>query len=513
MEFDYDYAVVGSGICGLFTAALLAKQGAKVCIVEQHYKVGGYAHSFYEKKYWFCAGLHYVFNSLDDEDGGLFFEKMGMQNDVRFEPMADDKFDVVRFPTITYEVKRGSQRNIDSLSQHFPQSRNALKKYYEIIGKIYEEAFSISVDLPLKSFLLTPWKFSSLLKYRGLTTQALYDDLGLPKALQDVLSGQCGNIGVPPSKSSLIAHAINVMAYDQGAAYPEKSYFHMIQTIERFIKGQKGCKIYLGERVEEVLLSGASVVGLKTSKREITAKEYLFNADPKLLVTLLPGYKVPRWLARRLKYDYSPPSFTIFMGLKNIDLAGYGFGNWNTWHYPTHDMNAIYQRQVDQHDVSNPFWAITTPTMHGKAKKVIAPPDGHQMVLCTWAGYEKIKRLRNSDIDQYYKEKSKVTEAALRMLETHYIPGIRNHIDVIQTGSPTTNEFFCASPEGNSYGASMTPAHVNLGKIDRKTPFKNLHFLNASSGMPGLGGAFRTALSMFAHLSGDDDVLRRLNRK
>ena len=46
---DLDAVVVGSGIGGLSCAALLAKAGKKVLVLEQHDQAGGCCHTFIEK--------------------------------------------------------------------------------------------------------------------------------------------------------------------------------------------------------------------------------------------------------------------------------------------------------------------------------------------------------------------------------------------------------------------------------------------------------------------------------
>ena len=46
----WDSIVIGSGMGGLTTAALLSDLGRKVCVLEQHYTAGGFTHS-YERAY------------------------------------------------------------------------------------------------------------------------------------------------------------------------------------------------------------------------------------------------------------------------------------------------------------------------------------------------------------------------------------------------------------------------------------------------------------------------------
>ena len=50
-----DAITIGSGIGGLSTAAIMAKAGKKVLVLEQHDQAGGCCHTFIDKgKYIFC---------------------------------------------------------------------------------------------------------------------------------------------------------------------------------------------------------------------------------------------------------------------------------------------------------------------------------------------------------------------------------------------------------------------------------------------------------------------------
>ena len=56
----YDAIVIGSGMGGLTTAALLSELGWRVCVLEQHYTAGGYTHSYERQGYEWDVGVHYI---------------------------------------------------------------------------------------------------------------------------------------------------------------------------------------------------------------------------------------------------------------------------------------------------------------------------------------------------------------------------------------------------------------------------------------------------------------------
>ena len=58
---SYDAIIIGSGIGGLSTAAILSKFGKKVLVLERHYVPGGFSHTFKRKNgFEWDVGVHYV---------------------------------------------------------------------------------------------------------------------------------------------------------------------------------------------------------------------------------------------------------------------------------------------------------------------------------------------------------------------------------------------------------------------------------------------------------------------
>lgn len=87
-----DAIVIGSGAGGLSTAALLAKAGKKVLVLEQHDQAGGGLHTFVEKGYEFDVGVHYV----GEMGSGLFRTLFDQLTDGQLEwAQLDDAYDVM----------------------------------------------------------------------------------------------------------------------------------------------------------------------------------------------------------------------------------------------------------------------------------------------------------------------------------------------------------------------------------------------------------------------------------
>ncbi|MBL4905231.1 MAG: NAD(P)-binding protein, partial [Flavobacteriaceae bacterium] len=57
---QYDTIIIGSGMGGLTSAAILAKEGQKVLVLERHYTAGGFTHVFKRKGFEWDVGIHYI---------------------------------------------------------------------------------------------------------------------------------------------------------------------------------------------------------------------------------------------------------------------------------------------------------------------------------------------------------------------------------------------------------------------------------------------------------------------
>lgn len=129
----YDIIIIGSGMSGLTTAVLLAQHGYKVLVLEKHFKVGGFTHTFKRKQYEWDVGIHYIgevhnkksyTRRLFDRvtDGKLQWAKM------------DDNYDRIIFPDQSYDFIAPKEKFVESLSAQFPGEEENIRDYVNLLN-------------------------------------------------------------------------------------------------------------------------------------------------------------------------------------------------------------------------------------------------------------------------------------------------------------------------------------------------------------------------------------------
>ncbi len=502
---DFDDLIIGSGMAGLAVGALLANAGRRVAVLEAHDEPGGYAHTFRMKEYRFCAQVHYIFNCGEGERIHDLLTQLGLAEQVPFLRLDPEGFDHIVVSRERFRIPNGLEKLRLRLVRRFPEAERALRRYFEIITLLGAELEGLDVPNGLSvAALRAAVKARHVLYYLRWTLEDLYDKVGMPSRLRAILAGQSGDYLLPPRDVSLLLHVALVTLYDRGAYYPKNHYFQFVESLVGAIRRQPGCVVLLEHEVERIVCERGQVVGVVTKNgKRLTAKRYISNADPRLTAQLCGAGELAKDRSR-LDYDYSCGTVTMYLGVRGLDLREHGFGSFNVWHYPHDDLNRLYDDQLVRHDLSNPWLFMSTPTLHTDVPG-LCPPGDQILEVATACDHARFAALRRDDRRAYNLEKKKIRERLLDVIEAEYVPNLRKHLVMRVTGTPATNARFVRAPEGNSYGAALTPRNMGPKRKPFQSSLRNLWLANATAGFPSVAGAVGAGMRLFEELNASPD--------
>ena len=127
----YDVVIIGSGLGGLVSGVILAKEGYKVCILEKNNQFGGNLQTFVRDKSIFDTGVHYIGGLGPGENLNKYFTYLGIMEGLNLKRMDTDQYDVITFDddTIEYPHAQGYENFIERLVALFPEEREAITAY------------------------------------------------------------------------------------------------------------------------------------------------------------------------------------------------------------------------------------------------------------------------------------------------------------------------------------------------------------------------------------------------
>jgi phytoene dehydrogenase-like protein len=509
---DPDYVVVGSGLSALAFGALMARSGRKVVVLEAHEKPGGYAHTFEMGPYRFNAQLHYVWNAGAGRTVGRFLAKLGLQDEVPFVQLDSEGYDHMRMPGYSLDIPYSYPELTRRLQRLFPTHAAELEAFVDEVRLTDEEMESLPASFSQARQVLGGHGYRRLLRYRNATLQDVFDRFALPRKAQTLIALQWPDFLLPPAQLSFFLWLKLFCGYARGAYYPKHHFEHVVETLVRALGAHGGgfrprCKVVAflreGERVSGVRVEHVDASGVGLGEFEdVTGREVVCNMDPQQAAHMIGLEHFSPGIRARLQYDYSASSFVAYLAVKDMDLREHGFGAWNVFHSEGADLNAAFEAMNERGDYSNISFAMSTPTLISDEPG--AAPPGHQILeLLTVASHDRFLEAKLGDAHAYRDQKQHILDAMLDVVERDYAPGIRGHLAIHVLGSPTTSERYVRAPQGNSYGAVMTPARVWRGRLDHRSSIAGLHFCNASSGFPGFAGTVWTGSRLYEHLSGD----------
>lgn len=495
LDDHWDAIVIGSGIGGLTSAALLSKySNKKVLVLERHYTAGGYTHSFHRPGYSWDVGVDYI-GDLQDPASPLraaFDHLTGGQ--LEWAPMPD-VYDRIVMGGRTFEFPSGIERLRARLKDYFPAEAAAIDRYLAAVQSVQKASrlyfAEKAVPRPIAR-LVGGLMRAPFLRWASHSTLDVLHRFTQNEELIAVLTAQWGDYGLPPAQSSFGIHAIVAAHYFNGASYPVGGAARiaetMIPTIER-----NGGKVVVSADVQEIIVNSGKATGVRMADgREFRSDLVISDAGARNTFQRL--VRQPQPILRDLeRIPASMAHLSLYIGVKQ-SARELGLSGTNLWIYPDggvpdHDANVA--RFLD--DPSAPFPVLYISFPSAKDPEFERQHPGRATLeAVVFVPYDWFARWE----DSRWKHRAADYEAFKRGLAgriqsevERHVPAIAGKIDHAELSTPLTTRHFMNYQHGEAYGLAATPVRFRLRSLAPHTSLRNLFITGQDVASLGVAGA------------------------
>jgi phytoene desaturase len=328
--------VIGGGIAGLASSALLARDGYDVTLLEANPTVGGRAGSWEKDGFRFDTGPSWY---LMPEVFDHFYRLLGTSsNDQISLSKLDPGYRVLfeedkTFPATPVDIRADREANLALFEQLEPGSRPKMERYLESARDTYEIAKRRFLYTSFAK--LTPLLRADVLSRTGKLTRLLRESLAdfagrhvRDPRLRQILGYPAVFLGSSPFITPSMYHLMSYLDLEDGVLYAQGGFHRVIETIEALARAE-GVEIITSAPVTRIRTSvntanskmRASAAGVDYEKggKKLTldadvvvSAADLHFSETKLLPENLQTYN-QKWWDKRVP---GPSAVLVYLGVK-----------------------------------------------------------------------------------------------------------------------------------------------------------------------------------------------------
>lgn len=449
--------VIGAGVGGLTTAALLAQAGLDVTVLEAHVYSGGCAGTFFHKGYRFEAGATLAGGFYPGGPMDVVARAVGIE---AWPAHPSEPSMAVHLPGGEIVTRFGDARRWAEHARAFGDDAAAFWQWQE-------QTADALWDLALRAPAWPPQTpvEGGMLIGDGLKWLASDFPAHLhPRLLADAFRPVAAHLKHAPKALRLFVDAQLLIAAQTTSAHanalygasaldlPRRGVVHLTggigaiaATLADAVR-RHGGKVLYRQEVSRIIYSAGRPVAVETKRgQRYPAQTVIANLPP--------------WNIAQLTGEATPASLR---GLEDASAQGWGA----FMVYVGVDAKAVPEEMVLHHQViaheplgegNSVFLSLSPAWDHGRA-----PAGRRALTISTHTALEPWWRLFKHDPENYARRKANYTARMLRAAE-RALPGLRSAADLVLPGTPVTFQRFTRRVKGWVGGFPQTSLFETWG--------------------------------------------------
>lgn len=502
LKAHYDVVIIGSGLGGLVSAIILAKEGKRVCVLEKNNQYGGNLQTFVRDKSIFDTGVHYIGGLSKGQNLYHYFDYIGIMKDLKLHKMDEVGFDTITFDNdeMEYPYAQGYPHFIKTLSSYFPEEKEAIVAYCDKL-----KATCDSFPLYRLTYNETDAYDTQVFQ---LSVREYLESITSNKKLQAVLAGTNFLYAGDGYRTPFYVHALSVNSYIQSSYRCVNGGSQITKSLIKRLKENDG-EVYNHQEVTRINCGENGITSVETAKGDtISANIYISNIEPKLTLDLIGKERFRKAYYNRVKNIESVIGcFSLYLVLKKdtfpyLNKNYYHFKDkknvWNAQHYNANNWPESYMLSMGVNKNTDKYAENITVMTYMRFEEVTAWKNSFNTVAD--------KNERGQNYDEFKSEKA---EQILNELEKKF-PNIRECIQSVHSSSPLSYRDYIGSHEGAIYGYVKDVNSPMASYISAKTKIKNLFFTGQSLSMHGILGVTIGAVVSCSVILGKKYLLEKI---
>jgi phytoene dehydrogenase-like protein len=478
MKSQYDIIIIGSGIGSLTAGNLLAKNGKRVLILEQHFQPGGYCTSYVRKGCTFDIPS-LMTNMRKGDPVEQLFCYLGVNKKVEFIEI--DKLARIEGPNISIDWYTDTYKLEYEFISKFPHESKALRLFFKTIRDLWLEMQEAHYKPTLLQAITYPLRFPKLVKYCNDTFGKFTSRFFKDEKLKELLGKEAITLMMSEGRISALFYIGMIMSYAQGGIWYPKGGFQKISNgfVECF--KDAGGELRLKSQVKKIIIENSKVAGVELSNGEkYQAPIVISNADTKntFLKLIEPGHLTKKFINKIQNLQQSYSGFVVKLGVSmSIDkLNNYGW----LFHFPEYGSTERMMNLADNDEIdfNNCSFSIDTSTL------MADPSENKNLSIISLVvlplSYKAMDVWKSADREEYKALKEELADKLIAKAEA-FIPGLSKNIVIRDISTPLTYERYTSATGGGWYDTAATPAQSLTNKMGPETPVKGLYLTGAKS--------------------------------